>query len=301
MSGPPIVDMYAQAFSLSAVHAITVTDQYRTGATVNINPSHTSWFKIFLAPTTDATASDALTEDTAKDLLRHINAKINDGLASTCWEFSLLSSTLVQIKYLGTGLGSITWGSTTLRSLLGYNTNTGNLGTNAVAWGAFPPTHCIFSSGRSRDTGWIEAAEQTAGARLPSGKVYGWNAPNQGFLRRLTTEYHPYDHTVKVSAEIDSLSTPMFPDKSRWASLSTAVDVAPPWSVVEDLKSRFRRLSVTIGNFQTLIAGTSTLYDECQWHPEMFAMEDQPQRVDPNWNALWNRDLVLSWIAQGQR
>ena len=305
MSGPPIVDMYAQAFPLSAVHAITVKDQYRTspsGTVININPSHESWFKIFLAPTTDATASDALTEDTAKDLLRHINAKINDGLASTCWEFSLLSNTLVQIKYVGTGLGSITWGSTTLRSLLGYNTNVSPpLSTNSVAWGAFPPTHCWFSSGRSRDTGWIEAAEQTAGARLPSGKVYGWNAPNQGFLRRLTTEYHPYDHTVKVSAEIDSLSTPMFPDKTRWASLSTAVDVAPPWSVVEDLKSKFRRLSVTIGNFQTLIAGTSTLYDECQWHPEMFAMEDQPQRVDPNWNALWNRDLVLSWIAQGQR
>lgn len=301
MSGPPINDMYCQPFSLTTTHALTVKDQYRTSpTTVNINPTGTRWYRIFLAPTTDATASDALTEDTAKDLLRHINAKINDGLASTQWEFSLLSNTLVQIKYLGTGIGSITWGSTTLRDILGYNTNTGNLGTTSVAWGAFPPTHCWFSCSRTRDTGWILAPEQTASARLPNGKVYGWTAPEQGFVRRLTTELHPLDHAVKVSSEIDSLSTPMFPDKAYWATLTTTN--APPTSVIRELKtSRFKRCACTIGNFQTLVAGTSTLFDEYYYHPDQFDLSDQPVRIDPSWNALWNHDLVLSWVAPGQR
>lgn len=302
MSGPPINDMYCQPYMLSAGHSITVTDQYRVGASVSINPSGDRYFRTFLAPSTDATASDALTEATAKDILAHINAKINDGLASTQWNFSLVSNTLVQIKYLGTGLGSITWGSTTLRNLLGYNTNTGNLGTNAYVWGAFPPTHCVFACSRTRDTGWITAPEQTASARLPSGQVYGWSAPEQGFIRRLTTEMHPYTHTVKVSSEIDSLSTPMHPDKSRWSSISGTIGTAPPWSVIEELKTaRFKRCACTIGDFQTLVAGTSSSFDEYYYHPEQFELTDQPVRIDPNWNALWNYDLVLSWVASGSR
>lgn len=302
MSGPPIQDCYEQTYSLTANHAITVTDQYRTAQVININPSGTRYFRTWLAPSTDATASTALTEATAKSLLSHINAKINDGVATPQWEFSLISNTLIQIKYLGTGLGSITWGSTTLRDLLGYNTNLTPLSTNAFAWGAFPPTHIVFADGRINDSGWITEKPIVASARLPDGTVYGWSATNQGYLRRLTTALHPLDHTVKVSSEIDALATPMFPAKSVWSSIDATPGVDPPWTVIHMLKTAmFKRIAVAVGTFQTLVAGTTTAYDECMLHPEQFELDDQPVRVDPNWNALWNHDLVFSWIREQQR
>src|SRR5262245_10836888 len=123
--------MFAQWFKLSTTYAITVTDQDNLGGhTVTINPSGTQYYRIFLGPT----GASGATQFAAIEFLAYL-----EGLLGVRWTVRLTTGGTVVITYLGSGTGTINWGTgagsgEAIKVMLGYSSTSFSLSTNGTKY-----------------------------------------------------------------------------------------------------------------------------------------------------------------------
>lgn len=285
--------MIAQAYELTGTHSVELVD---AGGTHTETLASLGWFRTYLAERT----SGAGTEAHPYELLD----VFEDLLGAASWRVRLTAAGLVQITYLDSGTGTITWGTngTTLRNLLGFTgTAVGPLNQDESATATYPPTHCILAIAAEPDTGWVQSGARFAGARMPSGRVYGWSARDPSLMRTLTLRLLPKDSATRTTYSM--AGTPCFGPSSRWTSPGTSEPAqAPPWGALETLATAGGvSCGAVLGTLQDVIAGTQTTFDHCYLMPETVEAGEQNTLSVEGWDARRDVPVILSWYREDTR
>ena len=283
---------YAQTFSLSGTQNVSVSDSAGTN-TRNLNTnSATNYYRIFLA----ATAGGAVTVGNPTDLLYTVTQNLN----SARWLVELLSTGFVRIKYLGTGTGTITWTTTTVRNLLGFDTTVGPLATNATQTAAYLPTHLILAIAQWPDTDWIQTPQRITGTQLPDGTVSAWGDGRTGRKRSCEIACAPRDWTTRTSE--DAAGTPRDGPSSRYLTPSTSEPgQAPPWGIFDQMGNQIaQRWGYADGTMQSLIAGSTSAFDVVSIPPDSLK-QDRGRMTAAGLATRWNVGVEMVWVADGSR
>lgn len=290
MSEDPPDYLFAQTFALTGTHNVSVVDSAGTN-TRNLNTnSSTNYYRIYLA----GTAGGAVTVANPTDLLYTVTQNLN----SSRWLVELLTTGFVRIKYLGTGTGTITWTTATVRNLLGFDTTVGPLAQNATQTAAYLPTHCIFAIGCSPDSGWRGTPQRIAGVQLPDGTVSAWSDGRHGRARDLTIALAPRDWSTRTT--LDAAGTPKDGDSSRYLTASTSEPAqAPPWGILDQLGNQIAQRWGMTEQLQSLISG-GTSFDVCSLPIDQLKQE-RGRTTTAMYDSRWNVDLSVRWVAAGSR
>lgn len=256
--------LIAQAYRIPSGWALTVDDDLGAGRALTMTAG---WYRTFAAQGN----TGAGTELNPYELLFHLRQVLD----SANWNVSMRPSGLVRITYLGLAPdGMIVWGAGGLDNLLGFATDIGPVATGQHTDATSLPTHCVFF-GPCDDSGWTRAPGRFSGARMPSGRVYGWGDSLQGLTRKLTLKLLPKDTATRdalIAADPDSVPpTPCFGPMSRVTNPGTNEPAqVPPWGAIETFATAGgRSLGVMLGTLQTAIANPgSAPFDHCYFAPE---------------------------------
>lgn len=253
----PIGYLLAQSYELTGTSALAVDDD-RGVATYNLAAG---WYRTFLAP-----VAGAATEDDPAELLQAMETALDPAH----WTLRMQSTGIIRVTYLGAGTGDLAIGNADLAALLGHTGGVISLASGSYLDCAYQPTHCVFAFACDPDTGWIDLPARFAGAALPTGKVYGWHDGRATLKRNAAFRALPKTHALK--AGLGSLSTPAYPVSTRLLSPATGEPgQAPPWSAIDThATAAGSSLGVCWGNFEAIVAGSSTEYDVAYLSPEHF-------------------------------
>lgn len=289
-----IAYMLAQAYELAGTHSVSVdTAGSPSTATLTVG-----WYRTYLAEVSGADG----TEGHPFELISQFGAAVDPTVSS--WAVTFTTAGLVRITYLDSGTGTITWGAngTTLRNLLGFTgTAVGPLNQGESATATYLPTHCIFAISAEPDTGWVQSGSRFAGARMPSGRVYGWSARDPSLMRSLTLRLLPKDSATRTTYSM--AGTPCYGPTSRWTSPGTSEPAqAPPWGALETLATAGGvSCGASLGVLQELIAGTVTVFDHCYLMPETVEAGEQNALSVDGYDARRDVGLQLSWYREDTR
>jgi hypothetical protein len=290
-----ISSLICQPYSLTgAIAATVVEDGFGAGHSVDlITSGQSGTYRTILAKSAGTgTATDPY------ELLSIVDANLGSQ-----WALTFTADGRIKVTYTGAVVnGAITWGSTTIRNLLGFDANVGPItaGSNGSQTGTYQPTHCAFLIARTDDTGWVPSPQKFALAEMPDGSVYGRGDNRRRLKRTFNARFLPVDYATRTT--LSAASTPCFPAKSRWAAPSSAAGTSPPWSVYELLTtSHAQKLGCAFGTYQDLVNG-STTYDAAYWTAETVNADEAVGPTVANWSARrdW-RGLSLWFSAEETR
>jgi hypothetical protein len=259
--------LLAQCFQVTGNVSWTITDQGGVARSATIQ-SASKYYRVFLAEKSETAGTNLA----PIELLNKITTAIN----ASYWLVSLTTTGLVRFKYLGTGTGTITLDAV-LATILGMSSLTvGPLATNATFDGTYQPTHCVFCSCLSGDTGWRRVAPKGIYGVMPNGSVFGFSSYLGGQKRTFSIDYLPKDQTTKTTLNTNNptdltYSTPALPATSRYkTSITSEPAQSAPWSLLDTINNQVdQTLGVCFGNLQALIASTAgNTFDVCFISPE---------------------------------
>lgn len=285
--------LLAQPVTLNA-ETWTVTDDTGTNRSV-VFPAGT--YRVLLGSTSTRTSA------APGDLLAHIEAALG-----ASWTVRMTTSGRVRVTYLGpmTTVGVLTppMGGSTMMRVLGSPAlpNTWDVGDAVTA--SYLPTHCIFAAAVDPDTGWQGLSGRFAGAKLPTGVVYGWGDRLGRRERSLSFRLHPKD-AAQYSALVGAGASPGTPALgpvaralNPWASEPAQT---APWGAIETIATAGAQSLGFTDDLQRVIAGTLSTFDNVYLTPE--AIRDAKaalsvERFDPRRDVT---GLVLSWAGEVSR
>jgi len=280
--------LLAQSFTTTAEN-ITVND---AGGNRSVAiPATTA--RVFLAKT----SGGAGTEADPKEWLAHVQAQLGGR-----WTLAMGADGRVTVTYTGTSTGAITWASTAVAKLLGFDANTGTLNNGGAVTGAYLPSHCVFASACDPDTGWTDAPGRAASpdVPMPDGTVYAFDDGRLQLTRDATFRLLPKDWTARTA--LASVGTPAFSAASRRLAPATGEPgQALPWGVTDTLGTAMgRSCGVCWGNFADLVAGTTNLFEVVYFLRPMREGKRIALSVE-RYDARRDFALSLSFAGEAQR
>lgn len=259
-----LTSFFAQPFkpAANAVFKATVA-----GIPYTITVSSAYWYRLYLA----SSAAGGATHADPKEFLAYLKGLL-DAATGAVWTFRMRTDGRVEFSS-SVGIWSIQWdgaGGTdvVVRNLLGFVGNGSALNGGQYFTATYQPTHCLLSSSRTNDNGWVIEPPDSAWGTLPTGHVYSFSSGYSPRCREFDLEHHPYTYGAVAASE--NPSTPIEGDRSRWLQASgvPAVTLTPPWSCLDFLMTcRGRELGAALGDFQSHVANTVTNYDACYFDP----------------------------------
>ena len=245
----------------------TVTDDAGVGRSVTMIASGTLWTRTFLAPATGGTS-----QNTPKDLLRHIDAALNAAPApGGQWSVTMTAAGRVRIAYSGSGTGAVTWGAAVaVGRALGFSGNL-SIPTGTHVDGDTLPAFCWFPYSLDSDTGFRAEHSLLSAALHANGAVTAFDEGTQLVTRTFRARYAPATESVRTTRAL--YATPFYPpsdEPTRWTAPSIVPEDCPEaWTVHETLSCAIGlRCAYALGDLQSLIAGSSTGYYEGAVDPE---------------------------------
>ncbi len=289
--GEQITSALAQTLQLTVSDTADVTDQSFPG-------THTvtwaaGYYRTFLAPTTGVGTSDT----DPKEFIAYVMS-----ILGSRWKVSMTATGRISVTNLGNITGEIKWGTYVVRNALGFAADI-LLTAGASITAPNQPTHMILSCSRTNDTGWQDEPAGEAGAEFPDGVVDylgdGYTLSRRTYtlarLPRTSVEATSLSSNVTPMWPIDSATTRRKQPTATVASTSTAV----VYSVHEFLASALgKRIAVTHGDFQALVALSATTYDLCYLSPKTRA--GKAVHSVAYWKARMDRPGVeVLWYDSG--
>jgi hypothetical protein len=214
------------------------------------------------------------------------------------WTVRMGADGRVRIRYVGSGVGGINWGTgIAVGRALGFVEDISLLeGDAAVA--PYAPMGVVYLRARERATDWTLRAAGMSASLAGNGRVAarsdGRHLLTQTFLSRV----HP--RTWDEAVEYGSFVTPLHArDASPLRRLrpSGPLGLAPPWSVHEFVATAAgRRIAFALGTFQELVAGARDDFEVGYLLPEMLRATATPKSAG-NWRAFRDCEFGLSCVA----
>lgn len=225
------------------------------------------YYRVYLAQSSDTGTGDL----DAAELI----AEVQSALGAS-WELSLRTDGYVQITYVGSGVGGITWGtSQAVATVLGFTAATVDLVENETLRAPYPPMGVMYSVSID-STDWTSTPTDTAYAMTAGGIVYGWGGGSDIITKSVSLGFQPRTWADRG----DCPYTPMWPaddQPTRRRTPTGPVGVAQPWSCSEFMgTSRGKAIAVVFSNFQ--LFGTGRTYEIGYQTPESIAL---PKAIVP--------------------
>lgn len=249
--GERIHAMYSQSVQWpTATYQATTTGD---GAGTKTFTLSALWSRVYLAQSTNI-------GDSALDALELLSL-VQTALGAAEWEIELRTDGYVQITYLGTGTGGITWGtSQPVADVLGFTASTVSLAADATLVAPYPPMGVVYSVSLD-STDWTSTPTDTAYAMSAEGIVYGWQGGYELVTKTVTLGHHP--RTWADRSSLGSPYTPMWPADSLYARRRTAAslfNLAQPYTVAEFLRTaRATPIAAVFSQFERF--GLGSVYE----------------------------------------
>lgn len=268
------------AFQTTTTETLVVNDDLGAPRNVTISPGY---FRMFLAPRTGIVGT-SLTAPTA--FISYLVRQLNTGTAG--WSCAVGADGFLSIGWAGTrNPGTITFpGTNVVRNLLGFNANI-SIAPTGTQKATYHPTHNVYMMSRANDTGWPRIPPAMAGARLPTGRVFGWKDRRKVWKRTFDSRFHAYDWATRIAGTINGVASPYTGDTSRQSTASNTPGIVPPYGMDDFFDSALgNRIGAMFGTFQTVAAGTATTCECVYVQPETLSAE-APQKLEQPNNSTW--------------